>query len=113
MLCFLWKTDLGMRDTFAAAICTLSTLQLRPVIRQLHQMTLSFVSWACSMQHPETLQRPLSLPLICFDCRISCLDPYIRIISCDPVISTWRIRYRRQPSVPENALYHCGSPPIY
>jgi hypothetical protein len=37
----------------------------------------------------ETLQRPPSLPLIYFDCRISCPDPYICIISCDPVISTW------------------------
>lgn len=39
----LWKTDLGMRDTSASAICTLSTLQLRLVIRQWRQMTLSCV----------------------------------------------------------------------
>ena len=49
---FLWKMDLGMRDTSASAICTLSTLQLHPVIRQSQQMTLSFVTWAAQDATP-------------------------------------------------------------
>jgi hypothetical protein len=54
----------------------------------------------------ETLQRPLSLPPICFDCRISCPDPYIRISA---VILSSPHGQCRQSSVPESALYHCGS----
>lgn len=90
----LWKTDLGMRDTSASAICTLSTLQLRPVIRQSHQMTLSCVS---SAVQDATPWRPCSGLSACRSSASTAGSPvqnpysYICIISCGLVISTWAI----------------------
>ncbi|KAJ8118808.1 hypothetical protein OPT61_g293 [Boeremia exigua] len=82
----------GMRDTSASAICTPEHVAIASADRPIatDDPVIRFLGCAgCNIW--ETLQRPLSVPLICVDRRISCPDPYtgIRIISCDPAISTW------------------------